>query len=177
MTTWLRRICGFSLLAWCGHLGLPFDSHAGDIVIGNFTGTNYGVWRMTGTAFRLGPASGARLPQLEIENAPDNAAASSEMEGDGPTGTLTSPEFKIGRKYISFFIGGGDYEHDTCLNLLIQGKVVRSATGWRSDRLVPASWERPARRSTPLPAWTTTASFTALIPAIPICCACGNCSP
>jgi fructan beta-fructosidase len=141
MTKCLRRICGLSLLALCGHLGLPVSSRADDIVVGNFTGTNYGEWRMTGTAFRLGPASGARLPKLEIENAPDNAAASSEMEGDGPTGTLTSPEFKIGRKYISFFIGGGDYEHDTCLNLLIQGKVVRSATGWRSDRLAPASWE------------------------------------
>ncbi len=66
--------------------------------------------------------------------------ASSEIEGDRPIGTLTSPEFKIARKYISFLIGGGDYEHHTCLNLIINGKVVRSATGRRSDRLAPASW-------------------------------------
>ncbi len=42
-------------------------------------------------------------------------------------GTLTSPEFKIKTKaYLSFLIGGGDYEHDTFirLNLLIHGKVV-----------------------------------------------------
>ncbi len=71
----------------------------------------------------------------------DNRVASSEIEGDGPTGTLTSPEFKIARKYISFRIGGGDYERDTCVNLLVDGKVVKSATGWRSDRLAPASWD------------------------------------
>jgi len=67
--------------------------------------------------------------------------ASSEIEGDAPTGTLTSPEFKIARKYVSFRIGGGDCERDTCINLLVSGRVVRSATGWRSDHLVPASWD------------------------------------
>ena len=117
------------------------NSRAQDLAIGHFTATNYGDWTMTGTAFNQGPASGGWLPKLEIENARDNPVASSEMDGDGPTGTLTSPEFKIARKYISFLIGGGDYEHDTCLNLVIHGKVVRSATGWRSDRLTPASWD------------------------------------
>ena len=63
------------------------------------------------------------------------------MEGDAATGTLTSPEFKIKRKYISFLISGGDYERDTCVNLLVHGKIVRSATGWRSNRLEPASWD------------------------------------
>jgi sucrose-6-phosphate hydrolase SacC (GH32 family) len=63
------------------------------------------------------------------------------MAGDGPTGTLTSPEFTIARNYISFLISGGDYERDTCVNLLINGEIVKSATGWRSNRLVPASWE------------------------------------
>jgi sucrose-6-phosphate hydrolase SacC (GH32 family) len=78
---------------------------------------------------------------LKIENAADNRVASSEIEGDGAIGTLISPEFKIARKYISFRISGGDYEHDTCLNLLINGKAVKSATGWRSNRLVPACWD------------------------------------
>ena len=96
---------------------------------------------MTGTAFNLGPASDGLLSKLRIENSRDNRVASSEIEGDRPRGTLTSPEFKIARKYISFLISGGDYEHDTCVNLLINGKVARSATGWRSDRLAPASWD------------------------------------
>lgn len=112
-----------------------------DVMIGDFNGSDYRPWKATGTAFRGGPAHGAKVHELEIENARGHGVISSEMEGDGPTGTLTSPEFKIERKYISFRIGGGDYEHHTCINLLIDGKVVRSATGWRSDRLVPASWD------------------------------------
>lgn len=126
-------------------LGLSLISDAcpgaDNLVIGRFIGTNYGDWVMTGNAFAPGPASGSLLPKLDIENARDSAVASSEIEGDNPTGTLTSPAFTVARKFISFRIGGGDYEHDTCLNLLVDGKVMKSATGWRSDRLVPTSWD------------------------------------
>jgi fructan beta-fructosidase len=118
-----------------------FTGHAEDIAIGRFAKANYGDWQATGTAFQKGPASGDLLTKLEIENARDSAVASSEIEGDAPTGTLTSPEFRISRRYIAFRIGGGNYEVHTCLNLLIQGKVVKSATGWRSDRLMPTSWD------------------------------------
>jgi len=132
---------GFWLLVLTAHLTFLSHCSAGDLVIGNFRGTNYGDWEQTGTAFNSGPASGDRLAKLGITNSRDNTVASSKLEGDGPTGTLTSPEFKIARNYISFLISGGDYEHDTCVNLLINGKIVKSAVGWRSDRLVPTSWD------------------------------------
>ena len=71
----------------------------GDIPIGVFKGRQYYGWGVDGAAFRPGPVGGDMLPQLEIENAPDGAAvASSEVDGDGPTGTLTSPEFTIRTK-------------------------------------------------------------------------------
>lgn len=54
--------------------------------------------------------------------------------------------FKIERHYIAFRIAGGDYDHFTCINLLVGGKVVHSATGWRSDRLVATSWDVAAWR-------------------------------
>ncbi len=141
MRTSFKCILSFSVLALSVGLGLSPDSRGGDLVIGAFNGSGYGDWRATGTAFNPGPAGDAMFARLGIEHAADEAVISSEIEGDAPTGTLTSPEFKIARKYISFRIGGGDYEHDTCLNLLIAGKVVKSATGWRSDRLAPASWD------------------------------------
>src|SRR5262245_17747553 len=138
-TTCLRTAFGFSLLALAAQLAFPLNGQ--DLAISRFGGKDYGDWKATGTALQQGPASGDLLTRLEIENAGSGAVASSETEGDRPRGTLTSPEFKVARRYLSFRIGGGDYEHHTCLNLLINGKTVRSATGWRSDRLVPASWD------------------------------------
>ena len=136
-----KNLLAFTFLALVAHVVSLLSCTAQDLPIGAFTSTNYGDWTATGTAFIKGPASDGLLAQLEIENARDNRVASSEIDGDRPTGRLTSQEFKIARRYISFLIGGGDYEHHTCLNLLVTGKVVRSATGRRSDRLSPASWD------------------------------------
>lgn len=120
---------------------IAFSGRAEEITIGRFGSADYGDWKATGTAFQKGPASGDLLTKLEIENAGDASVASSEIEGDGPMGTLTSPDFAISKKYVAFRIGGGNYETHTCVNLLIDGKVVRSATGWRSDYLMPMSWD------------------------------------
>jgi sucrose-6-phosphate hydrolase SacC (GH32 family) len=133
-----------SMLCWCFaalHVVLLEVRAAEDVAISRFEDRSYGDWKATGTAFQKGPASGELITQLEIENAVSGRVASSEIEGDRPTGTLTSPALQLERAYISFLIGGGDYEHHTCLNLLVGGKAVRSATGWNSDRLVAESWD------------------------------------
>jgi len=128
-------------------IGMSSSARVGakDLPVGHFSQSDYGDWQATGAAFKSGPAGGDWLSKLEIENAGGDLVVSSEKTANGrddhPQGTLTSPKFKIARKYISFRIGGGDYEHDTCINLLVDGKIVRSATGWRSDRLVPMSWD------------------------------------
>lgn len=114
---------------------------ADELPVGVFGPSGFGDWRKTGTAFEKGPAGEELWEKLEIENANDEAVASSEIDGDGPMGTLTSPDFKIDRPYIAFRIAGGDYERHTCVNLMVDGRIVRSATGWRSDRLVPVSWD------------------------------------
>ncbi len=114
---------------------------AEDVLIADFEARDYGAWKADGSAFLRGPARDAQLKELEIENARGHGVASSDVEGDSPVGSLTSPEFKIERPYISFLIAGGGYEHHACLNLLVAGKIVKSATGWNSDRLVPASWD------------------------------------
>jgi fructan beta-fructosidase len=129
----------------------PHGSDTGDdIVIADFESEDWGAWTVEGTAFGAGPARGAQLlAQLQIGGYRGNGVATSKAAGDGPTGTLTSPAFTIQRRYIAFAIGGGDYERVTCLDLVVDGEVVRSATGRSTlnsvpgqvnDLCAPASW-------------------------------------
>lgn len=111
-----------------------------EVLIADFEQGDYGNWKATG-AFSHGPARDAQLRLLEIENARGRGVASSEIEGDRPHGTLTSPSFKVERAYISFFIAGGNYERHTCVNLVVNNTIVRSATGWNSDHLAAQSWD------------------------------------
>lgn len=54
---------------------------------------------------------------------------------------LVSPEFEIKLDYITFLISGGYAPNEACLNLLIDGKVVRTATGENDDRLEWAAFD------------------------------------
>ena len=59
---------------------------------------------------------------------------------------LTSPPFAIDRRWIRFLIGGGGWAGQTCMNLLVDGRVVRTAAGPNTDpggseRLEPAAWD------------------------------------
>ena len=100
-----------------------------DIVIADFEGTNFGDWKVTGDAFGDAPAHGAVSGQMPVDGFLGGGFASSFHDGDGSTGTLASPAFKVERKYIRFLIGGGGFAGQTCFNLLSDGKVVRTATG------------------------------------------------
>ena len=86
-------------------------------------------WTVVGEAFGPGPARGTLPRQMQVSGYEGQRLVNSFHGGDGPTGTLTSPPFTIERKYVNFLIGGGGYEGQTCMNLLADGVVVRTATG------------------------------------------------
>ncbi len=105
-----------------------------------------GAHQASGTAFAHPYVSGEALRKLRIINEVDNQAITSEVDGDGPTGTLSLKPFVIDHDYLTFRIGGGDYEYATCLNLVIDGRIVRSATGRQSSTLMAQSFDlRPYR--------------------------------
>jgi fructan beta-fructosidase len=133
------------LLLTCG---LTCGLHAGDddLLIADFEGSDYGTWKVEGEAFGKGPARGALPGQMPVTGFEGQGLVNSYLKGDGSVGTLTSPPIKLRRKYVNFLIGGGGYVGETCVNLLIDGKVVRTATGPNtepggSEELTWHSWD------------------------------------
>ena len=117
-----------------------------DLVVADFEGQDYGAWTVTGTAFGTAPAAGALPGQMAVRGFQGKRLVNSFVGGDDATGTLTSPEFKIERAYLAFLIGGGGFEGKTCLNLLVDGRIVRTATGPNTkpggtEELEASSWD------------------------------------
>ncbi len=114
------------------------------IVIADFEGTDYGQWQATGTRVwrraRPGDAAGANARRWLAGRGLINSFAG----GDAAVGRLTSPPVTIERRFITFLIGGGGWVDETCLNLMIDGKVLanrdRAECGRRGERR-PAAWD------------------------------------
>jgi mono/diheme cytochrome c family protein len=100
-----------------------------DLLIADFEGTNYGKWQTNGSAFGKGPARGTIGGQMVVNGFLGNGLVNSFLPNDAPIGRLISPAFTIDRKFIRFLIGGGGYAGKTCMNLLVDGKPVRTAVG------------------------------------------------
>lgn len=117
-----------------------------DILFADFEGATYGKWQASGDAFGAAPTKGTLPGQMAVSGFQGKGLVNSFNKGDVTTGTLTSPEFTVERKFIGFLIGGGGFDGLTCMNLLIDGKAVRTAAGPNtqsggSEQLAPASWD------------------------------------
>lgn len=110
-----------------------------DLLVADFEGETYGDWKTTGTAFGPGPARGTLPNQMDVSGFQGKRLVNSYYGGDKSTGTLTSPAFTVQRRYLNFLLGGGHHPGETCINLLHDGKVVRTASG-PNDR--PGGTER-----------------------------------
>jgi fructan beta-fructosidase len=140
------KICCSSLLALAFWSFLTTAAFAAeDIVVADFEQGSYAPWTTTGEAFGSRPANGGLPGQMGVEGFKGQGLVNSFHNGDDSTGALTSPEFQINRKYIGFLIGGG--KRDTlALQLLVDNKVVRTATGPNSkpggsEALAQESWD------------------------------------
>jgi fructan beta-fructosidase len=107
----------------------PSTTGRGEVVIADFEGADYGGWNATGDAFGKAPARGTLPGQMAVNGFHGKGLVNSFLGGDEATGTLTSPPFRIERDHLSFLIGGGGFEGETCMNLVVNDKVVRTATG------------------------------------------------
>ena len=127
-------------------LSLLLSQGRGDVLLEDFEGPDYGKWTVAGSAFGDGPARGTLPNQMPVSGFRGKGLVNSYVGGDASTGCLTSPSFTISRRYLCFLIGGGKNAEKLCLNLVVDGKIVRSATGPNdrpggSEALRPASWD------------------------------------
>lgn len=120
---------------------------SGDLPIADFEGETYGPgWEVTGEAFGPGPARGTLPGQMPVSGFHGRGLVNTFFHGDGATGTLTSPEFRIERRYLAFLIGGGYDPEKLTVSLLVDGRPVRTATGPNrrpggTEALEPAFWD------------------------------------
>jgi uncharacterized protein (DUF608 family) len=115
-----------------------------EIVVEDFDKETYEGWKVEGTAFGTGPISKANIPGYQgdvggpsrrVVNSHATAPGGTIEEKDQHIGKLTGRPFVIERNYLSFWIGGGNHPEKTCLNLVIDGKIVRTETGHNDNRM------------------------------------------
>jgi fructan beta-fructosidase len=124
-----RILAGVVLMASTMRATPALATDSPDVVIADFEGDTYGGWTAEGSAFGPAPARGTLPGQMAVSGFLGRGLVNSFHQGDGSTGTLTSPPFRIERPFLNFLIGGGCHPGSTCLDLMIENKVVRTATG------------------------------------------------
>ncbi|MCS7305866.1 MAG: glycoside hydrolase family 32 protein [Thermoguttaceae bacterium] len=148
----LPLVCRMAMGVWIVHAlafglwGAETPPDRPDMVIDDFERAEYAPWKAEGEAFGPGPAEGTLPNQMPVTGYQGRRLVNSYFKGDGTTGILTSPPFTIQRRYIAFLIGGGGYQDETYLELLIDGKGVRRACGPNtapggSEELDWANWD------------------------------------
>lgn len=143
----LERVAGGAglVLADSGDGILPYLGSSGEgskdmEVFEDFESGGYGNWQITGDCFGAAPATGTLSAQQPVEGYRGQFLANTFYNGDATTGKAVSRSFVITRNYIHFLIGGGKHPEKTCINLVIDGQPVRTATGRNEERLLAEHW-------------------------------------
>lgn len=109
-------------------------------VLADFEGSSWGAgWTATGALAAIGPAT-SNLPGQVGARVADTFAGT-----DAATGVVTSSPFQIDRNFLHLLVGGGrnplGIEPATSVQLLVDGRPVRTATGADSATLRPVEWD------------------------------------
>ncbi|MCW1915442.1 glycoside hydrolase family 32 protein [Luteolibacter sp. GHJ8] len=115
-------------------------------------------WTASGTAFTRQPTFGDNTAARgnvscgeqgnywigTFENYDGVTGNPGDTRGDGATGTLTSQEFTITKRYITCRIGGGNHPGITGAKLLCEGLEYAIGTGLNSEAMFPATFDAAA---------------------------------
>ncbi|KOX15389.1 glycoside hydrolase family 32 protein [Nocardiopsis sp. NRRL B-16309] len=113
----------------------------------------YGGWEVVNDLDGLGgegpfgtePAAGTLDGQHPVTGYEGERLLNSFVGGDAPRGHATSPEFTIDRDFVNLLVGGGHHPRTgggghASVDLVVDGEVVRTATGQDSESLDWVSW-------------------------------------
>jgi cytochrome c553/predicted DNA-binding ribbon-helix-helix protein len=129
--------------------GPEYGTDAG-VVFEDFEDGTYARWEVKGTAFGAKPHTLETIAPYQgkingqgkyFVNSHDIRPGGDTARGDALTGTMTSREFKIDHTYITMLVGGGSHAGKTCVNLIINDKIVRTATGRDNNQMFPVRWD------------------------------------
>jgi putative membrane-bound dehydrogenase-like protein len=123
------KIAGRTVVTPASEIG----DESNTIELGKFDDRRWQHWQAKGTAFAGGPSDGGGV----VEGRSGARLAGSSPKG---TGSLTR-RFRIERGNIAFKIGGGNNPGRTAMNLKVDGRVVRTATGKNSHKLEWVTWD------------------------------------
>jgi hypothetical protein len=128
----------------------PPEPSKPDVVFEDWNKDTYKGWTVEGTAFGTGPIRKSAIPDYQGDVGGDTervvnshaTAPGADVGGkDAATGKLTSRSFKIERPFVQFWIGGGNHPGKTCLNLVVDGNIVRTITGHDNNRMTLQSFD------------------------------------
>jgi non-lysosomal glucosylceramidase len=109
----------------------------------DFESGKYDHWKAEGDAFGDHPMKLGEVSHgSQVSGAQGHYFIDTYIHGnDHALGKLTSDSFTINRPYLTFLIGGGNSADKECVNLLVDGKAVRTATGNQDEILRPVGWD------------------------------------
>jgi hypothetical protein len=116
------------------------NTKAQNIIICDFEGTDVADWKIAGKSFGSGPASRPFRSKKGITGFKGQKYVNSGYGNNSATGILISPEFTIERNYINFLIGGGNWQDELKVELLVYGKTERVTSGTHQEKMIWQTW-------------------------------------
>ena len=110
-------------------------------------------WRATGDAFAKQPvkAESAYVRKQYVGHEGAFYIGTYERDqGDGPQGTLRSPDFELEKGLLTFLIAGGTDPEKLTVSLhdVTDGSQLHAATGLRSNAMRRVAWDVTSRAGT-----------------------------
>jgi fructan beta-fructosidase len=123
--------CFFAMVVF----SCAISSAADDIILGDFEDGTYNGWTVEGAAFGSGPATGKIGPQRDVKGFKGKGLVNTFLNGDKSQGVLTSPEFTVNRRCLTFLVGGGYWKNQTEVRVYVDGEMIDVKRGKNSDNL------------------------------------------